>query len=99
MPFGITLGHAEAHRHQHLRRCPTTGAEFACGSEGMREWERDAGHAGLSAGGAGGPAGMGLDAERCVVRVGAAIAAIARDGCAAATIFGPAAEMPCGAGP
>jgi hypothetical protein len=42
---------------------------------------------------------MGLDAERRVCRVRAAIAAIARDGRAAATIFGPAAEMPCGAGP
>jgi hypothetical protein len=42
---------------------------------------------------------MGLDADRRVLRVGAAIAAIARDGGAAATIFGPATEMPCGAGP
>jgi hypothetical protein len=42
---------------------------------------------------------MGFDAERRVCRVRAAIAAVARDGRAAATIFGPAAEMPCGAGP
>ncbi|MFO0197250.1 MAG: hypothetical protein ACK530_01400, partial [Alphaproteobacteria bacterium] len=82
-----------------LRRGPTLRTEITRGSEGIGDVEGDACHAGLSAGGAGGPAGMGLDAERRVCRVGTAIGAIARDGRAAATIFGPAAEMPCGAGP
>ena len=65
----------------------------------MREWERDAGHAGLSAGGASGPAGMGFDTGGGIGGIGAGIGAIALNGCAAATIFGPVAEMPCGAGP
>ncbi|MFY7925283.1 MAG: hypothetical protein ACOVN5_05695, partial [Aquidulcibacter sp.] len=85
--------------HQHFRSGPTLRTEITRGGEGIGEVEGDAGHAGLSAGRAGGPAGMGLDAERCVLRVRAAIGAIARDGRAATTIFGPAAEMPCGAGP
>lgn len=65
----------------------------------MREWERDAGHAGLSAGGAGGPAGMGFDAGGGIGGIRAGIGAIALNGRAAAAIFGPAAKMPGGAGP
>jgi len=99
MPFGITLSHADTHRHQHFRSGPALRAEITRGGKRIGDVERNACHAGFSAGGAGGPAGMGLNTERCVLRIGTAIAAIARDGCATATIFGPAAEMPGGADP
>ncbi|MFY7927104.1 MAG: hypothetical protein ACOVN5_14945 [Aquidulcibacter sp.] len=96
---GDAFRHADAECHQHFRSGPTLRAEITRGGQRIGDVERNAGHAGLSAGGAGGPAGMGFDAERRVLRVGTAIAAIARDGRAAATVFGPAAKMPCGAGP
>jgi len=96
---GDAFRHADTHRHQHFRSGPALRAEIARGGKRIGDIERDAGQAGLSAGSAGGPAGMGLDADRRMCRVGAAIGAIARNGRAAATIFGPAAEMPCGADP
>jgi hypothetical protein len=99
LPLALALGHTYAHCHQHFRRCPTCGAEFLRGGEGMRERQCDAGHAGLGAGGAGGPAGMGFDAKLCVCCVGTAIGAIALNGRATAAVFGLAAEMPGGAGP
>ena len=42
---------------------------------------------------------MGFDADGGIRGIGAGIGAIALNGRAAAAIFGPAAEMPGGAGP